>query len=562
MPPHGPTASADRALGAGSTERSRAPTVPDAVCDGSRFRMVKRMTPPPRLPRRAVLGSALGLVALTSCTGEDEPEPAEQDGPAGSDGGGSAAPDPSTAVTTTTLPWGRATVTVGVRPLVRHDGHLVLTLDLQAEDPEGDVTEDLVQHLAWVWGASRVGTWHAVRLLDLGGDTVAGPALDAGGNAVVNTTDTDWHDGTTLLEGSVQLVYADPGLDAVDLLFPKAPLVTAVPVLDAEVPALDPDENPLDLAAVDHSPVSEITALSADLLAPIREETEAESVTVSIGSDVLFDSSSAELSPEAEQVLDDAVQRIQEHEPGPVTVIGHTDDVDDDAFNLDLSQRRAEAVAQALTPLIDTTDHPLETEGKGEAEPIADNSTSEGRAENRRVELLITAPLSEETTSDEEAEPPPFDGITGTGEEGVLLEDHGTRPVRLRAVGARFVSEHLVVTLEAVIEDEDVDSVQGLGGFNTMLTYRRDIERTHTHVGIGVLNGSTMTMPALHHRGGPDDALVPLTDLYTPSRIDGGVPRVIELVYPRDIDGVAPGGTLTLQHGRNHFRLTDIAIAD
>ena len=119
-----------------------------------------------------------------------------------------------------------------------------------------------------------------------------------------------------------------------------------------------------------------------------------------------------------------------------------------------------------------------------------------------------------------------------------------------------------MVTLEAVIEDEDVDSVQGLGGFNTMLTYRRDIERTHTHVGIGVLNGSTMTMPALHHRGGPDDALVPLTDLYTPSRIDGGVPRVIELVYPRDIDGVAPSGTLTLQHGRNHFRLTDIAIAD
>lgn len=521
------------------------------------------MTPRTRPPRRALLSSALGLVALTACTrGDDDAVPAGEDDPAVSDGGDSAASDPSVAVTTVSLPWDRATVTVGVRPLVRREDHLVLTLDLQAEDPDGDVTGDLVTQFDYVWGASRVGAWHGVRLLDLAGDAVAAPAIDVDGLAVANTTDTARHDSTVLLEGSIQLVYADLGIDAVDLFLPKVPLITGVPVLDGEVPSLDPDEDPLDLTTVDEAPVSEMIAFSADLVAPIQQQAEAESVTVSIGSDVLFDSSSAELSAEAEQVLDAAAGSILEHEPGPVTVIGHTDDVDDDAFNLDLSRRRAEAVEDALSSRIDTADYPLETEGRGESEPVADNSTSEGRAENRRVELLITAPRSGETAAAEEPEPPPFDGLVGTGDEGILLEEHGVRPVRLRAVAARFVSEHLVVTLEAVAEDEEVDSVHGLGGYNWMLTARTDIEHRHTHGGIGVLTGSTVTMPALHHRGGQDDALAPLTDLYTPSRIDGGVPRALELVYPRDIDGIAPGGTLTLQHGENGFRLTDIPIAD
>lgn len=159
------------------------------------------------------MASALGLVALTACTRDDEVSPSSGSDPASSDGGGAPAPspDPSVAIATTSVPWGRATVTVGVRPLVRRGDHLVLTLDVRAEDPEGDVTEDLVNHLGHVWGASRGGPWRGIRLLDLAGDTVAGPAYDADGRTVVNTTDTARHDSSILLDGGVprvlELVY-------------------------------------------------------------------------------------------------------------------------------------------------------------------------------------------------------------------------------------------------------------------------------------------------------------------------------------------------------------------
>lgn len=520
--------------------------------------------PAPR--RRTLLTSLLGVAALTACTSgsEDADDPAAgdrgsdtADPAAASDGGESAPPDPAEAFTTVAVPWGRAEVTVGIRPLVRRDDHLVLTLDLSADDPHGDVAEDLITNFGYVWGSD--GRWRGIRLLDLSADLVATPAVDTDLHTVWNGTDTARYDGETLLEGSLQLVYGDLGVDEVSLYLPKAPLVTGLPVLDGEPPVLDPDEDGLDLTAVDSAPLAPMQALTVDLLEPIHRREDAESVTVSIGSNLLFDSSSADLAPKAQDVLEDAAARIGTHEPGPVTIIGHTDDVDDESFNLDLSRRRAEAVASALGSLIDTAAYPLTTEGHGESEPIADNSTSEGRARNRRVELHISTPRQKEASISVATEVPPFEGPVGTGEEGVHLEP-GTRPYLLRAVGARIVSEHLVVTLEVVIEDDEVDSIWGLGGFDQLPGYWGIIRWGQTDGGIAVLTGSTMTGPAFHDPGGDEEKLVPLTDLYPPSRIDGGVPRILELVYPRTIEGIAPGSTVTLQYKRDGFRLTDIPI--
>jgi OOP family OmpA-OmpF porin len=68
-------------------------------------------------------------------------------------------------------------------------------------------------------------------------------------------------------------------------------------------------------------------------------------------------------------------------------VDGHTDSEGEDAYNLDLSTRRGRAVVAWLVGK-GIAEHRLEARGFGEAEPVADNATEEGRAWNRRVELV------------------------------------------------------------------------------------------------------------------------------------------------------------------------------
>ena len=81
---------------------------------------------------------------------------------------------------------------------------------------------------------------------------------------------------------------------------------------------------------------------------------------------MLFDSSSADLDEEAKSALDEAARRIESHEPGPVTIIGHTDSVDSDESNLELSRQRAQAVAEALADRLGTDEYEISTDGKGE----------------------------------------------------------------------------------------------------------------------------------------------------------------------------------------------------
>lgn len=70
-------------------------------------------------------------------------------------------------------------------------------------------------------------------------------------------------------------------------------------------------------------------------------------------------------------------------------IVGHTDSVGDDNYNLELSKERADAVKKYLITKGVPTES-ITTDGLGETQPISDNQTSEGRAKNRRVELQIT----------------------------------------------------------------------------------------------------------------------------------------------------------------------------
>src|SRR5690606_159286 len=100
-----------------------------------------------------------------------------------------------------------------------------------------------------------------------------------------------------------------------------------------------------------------------------------------------FAFNSAELLPEAFVTLDEAAVTLRMNPDLRIEVAGHTDDVGSDAYNLALSQRRAEAVRRHLGEHGVT--NRMTARGIGEREPVADNATEQGRAQNRRVVLRI-----------------------------------------------------------------------------------------------------------------------------------------------------------------------------
>jgi outer membrane protein OmpA-like peptidoglycan-associated protein len=102
---------------------------------------------------------------------------------------------------------------------------------------------------------------------------------------------------------------------------------------------------------------------------------------------IYFDFDRATLKPESEPVLRQLLEALQSSEGLAVAIEGHTDGVGSDDYNRDLSQRRAQAVVDWLVAHGIGADR-MTPVGRGEAEPVADNATADGRALNRRVEVI------------------------------------------------------------------------------------------------------------------------------------------------------------------------------
>ncbi len=100
-----------------------------------------------------------------------------------------------------------------------------------------------------------------------------------------------------------------------------------------------------------------------------------------------FDFDRATLRPEGRRVVDEAVAVLKAESDVRVSVEGHTDSVGSDAYNEDLSQRRADAVRDYMVEQGIAASR-ITTRGWGESKPIASNDTAEGRAQNRRVEII------------------------------------------------------------------------------------------------------------------------------------------------------------------------------
>jgi outer membrane protein OmpA-like peptidoglycan-associated protein len=138
-------------------------------------------------------------------------------------------------------------------------------------------------------------------------------------------------------------------------------------------------------------------------------EHENDEIVIQIRSGDLFKSSAKSLGQKIHPVLEHIAATLNDYPEFSVLAIGHTDNIGSPQSNQALSERRAESVRDALVSL-GLDENRVSCEGRGDTEPIAPNTSSEGRSVNRRVDLLISPdrfPVSEPS------EPAPRAGENG-----------------------------------------------------------------------------------------------------------------------------------------------------
>ena len=528
---------------------------------------------PARRARPAGALTAALVVLLTACTaGGEDPSPASS---ATVDPG----PGPEDVVASPVVPEGGTEVRVDVHPVVRDGDLAVLTLDLT---PLEDLGEDGSVTLHGFGGPMatnlRLSDPANVRLVDLERDVVHHAAVDADTEPVV--APKGWErlrgpEGTRL-----QIPYAAPDADVTEmsLFLPGAPLVASVPVIDGDVPSSVRPDAPRPTAtstatpspeperiAVDRivaAPVFPLDSASAELEGAVKTVESTERVDVQLGADVLFEFDQATLTPAAGEAIALVAARIAEREPGTVSVVGHTDDQGDDAYNLDLSRRRAQAVADALGPLVGSG-YRMQVDGRGEAEPFVANDSDENRALNRRVAVSLTSTVTTRTDVTATGELPPFGdkGLVGQGEEPLLV-DSSSRRHEVQA-SARTVHGHVVVDLTVRGVDDYAGTGMVLPSLRGWSSHRG--QGTDTPLDVAgravILDGASKLYPMDYRIGtterAPDGEWLTLTDLRGATRIDGGQSRVYSFVYPR-----MATDAVTFQVGSGSVFDTDFRIVD
>ena len=296
-------------------------------------------------------------------------------------------------------------------------------------------------------------------------------------------------------------------------------------------------------------------------------------ITVTLASDVTFASDSADLASGAEAQLQTVASQLSQYpDGGTLTIVGHTDDVQDDSYNQTLSEKRANAVKTRLEQLTKLDKWQTSVSGKGESEPRINDTTDEARAVNRRVEITLT-PTGGTTTktatpSTGTGSLPKTKGPVAKGPEGVTVKHDSGAQLTVTLDHVTRQGGYLLGQLHTTISAK-TDSAPGLYNFleddESPLTSSRgetagnDAIRTASN-GLTLLAGGERIYPA-DYLDAEFKAHVPLTELGIGPYIKAGTTTVC-VVWPD------PGGdTVTLDHAAPRkeisdyaYRLTDIPI--
>ncbi|MFL1432794.1 MULTISPECIES: OmpA family protein [unclassified Nocardiopsis] len=163
-------------------------------------------------------------------------------------------------------------------------------------------------------------------------------------------------------------------------------LPIAPPILD--VPVGTSSES-LQNEGVGEDKILDLTMISDNLDDQTGRTESGEEVSIILSSDVLFETNSSTLSSEAQEILEQVAAEIDDASATVVNIDGYADNTGSDAVNVPLSEDRATEVERSLSELVTREGISFEVAGHGSSDPIADNSTEEGRERNRRVSVTF-----------------------------------------------------------------------------------------------------------------------------------------------------------------------------
>ncbi|RCV58000.1 OmpA family protein [Marinitenerispora sediminis] len=188
--------------------------------------------------------------------------------------------------------------------------------------------------------------------------------------------------------GSIDIWVAFPSppedIESMSVTTPVTPDFLDIPVTEAEAP-----DSAIADAPVAEPRVLDIRAYQDDIEGGTARTDSGDETTILLSSDVLFELNESDLTPEADDVLRQVAEEIDNASASTVEIDGYTDNTGNDRINKPLSEDRAASVEERLRELVTREGLGYEVAGHGSADPVGDNRTDEGREKNRRVTITF-----------------------------------------------------------------------------------------------------------------------------------------------------------------------------